>query len=527
MRVLLVNPPCGPRTIGMRHIARIEPLALETIGAAVKEGNEVRLVDMLTYPGDLLATLKHFKPDVVGVTTEAVRSGQAKNVLRTIRRLVPDCLTVVGGHHPTLFPDDFEDPAVDLVVRGEGVETFAEICAARKAGATNFEHIAGLMIRSDFGLKPTDPRPIPTTLDHHPFPDRSLTARYRKHYYYITEPSAAGMRLSMGCEHSCTFCPNPLYSQNCFAARDPRKMFEEICSIQEPFIYFCDNGTFHEVDRMRTLGQMLLDAEIKKRYLTYVRADTIVNNPDLFELWARAGLSIAMIGLEALDDKELDGFQKGTHMSHNEGAVRFLEEIGVGISAGFLVKPTFTRQDFKRLNRYIRTHPSIIHAEFTPITPFPGTKYYAQQKPNVLTTEWEVYDMQHFVTRTPIATKKLYRMMLGSYRKIVRRVIRQERLYWPHRGFRPDKLRLLGGLIANALTMRSAHRHVPAAPADGAPQIIDERGSACVNGPAATPTPSAVMSSANNADSPAEVRPSPAVVLRERGAAGVHGICRS
>ncbi len=104
------------------------------------------------------------------------------------------------------------------------------------------------------------------------------------------------------------------------------------------------------------------------------------------------------------------------------------------------------------------------------------------------------------MTRTPIPTKKLYRMMMDSYGKIVRRVIRQERLYWPHRGFRPDKLRLLGGLIANALSMRSAHRHVPSAPADGAPQIINERGSACVNGPAAAPKPSTVMSSADNAD---------------------------
>lgn len=188
-------------------------------------------------------------------------------------------------------------------------------------------------------------------------------------------------------------------------------------------------------------------------------------------------------------------------MSQNEGAVRFLEEIGVGISAGFLVKPTFTQQDFTQLNRYIRTHPSIMHAEFTPITPFPGTKYYEQQKQNVLTTDWEVYDMQHFVTRTPIPTKKLYGMMLGSYRKIVHRVIRQERLYWPHRGFRPDKLRLLRGLIANSLSFCSAHRHVPPAPADAEHQIVHERDTACVNGPAATPKPSAVMSSADNADS--------------------------
>ena len=96
---------------------------------------------------------------------------------------------------------------------------------------------------------------------------------------------------------------------------------------------------------------------------------------------------------------------------------------------------------------------------------------------------------------------KLYRMMMGSYGKIVRRVIWRERLYWPHRGFRPDKLRLVGGLIASALSLGSAHRHAPSAPADGELQIINERGSACVKGPAATPKPSAVMSSADSTDS--------------------------
>ena len=77
MNILLVNPPCGPRTIGMRRISRLEPLGLETIGAMVSRQHNVRLVDMLTCPADFLATLKVFTPDVVGVTAEAVRSGQA------------------------------------------------------------------------------------------------------------------------------------------------------------------------------------------------------------------------------------------------------------------------------------------------------------------------------------------------------------------------------------------------------------------------------------------------------------------
>ena len=447
--------------MGVRRIARLEPLGLETIGAGVSADHDVRLVDMLSRPDDLTRTLKRFTPDVVGVTTEAVRSQQAIEVLRTVRRAAPNCLTVAGGYHPTTYPQTFDDPAVDLCVLGEGVDAFTEICAARKDGRNGFERIPGLMIGSSTGLQATEPRPLPTTLDDQPLPDRSLTARYRKDYYYVTEPSAAAMRLSFGCRHGCSFCTSPLYGGNHYVGRDPKRIFDEICSIREPFIYFGDNGAFHEVDRMRTLAQMLIDAGVKKRYLTYVRTDIIVKNPELFELWARAGLSFAMIGLEALDDSALRNFNKGVTASTNEQAVRFLEDIGVSILAGFVIDPAATEADFERLDSYIASHPSIVHAEFTPLTPFPGTRYHDQQGHNVIATDWDLYDMQHFVVTTLLPQKQLYRMMLRSYTKVVLRVIRKEKLFLPRWGKR--QFRLLSGLLANRAAYRSAHKHIGSA----------------------------------------------------------------
>jgi len=60
MNVLLINPPCGPRTVGLRHIARIEPLNLELLGAAVSGECDVRVVDMEVAPGDLERVLAEF-----------------------------------------------------------------------------------------------------------------------------------------------------------------------------------------------------------------------------------------------------------------------------------------------------------------------------------------------------------------------------------------------------------------------------------------------------------------------------------
>lgn len=460
MKILLVNPPCGPRTFGMRYISRVEPLGLEYIGGAVSDRHEVRLVDMMVRPGDLPRTLKTFRPDVVGVTAEAARWETSLAVLRAVRRIAPDCLTVVGGHHATLYPHDYDDPAVDLVVQGEGVDTFREICAARAAGASSFEHIAGLLVRTEFGLKPTDPRPSPTSLEHYPLPDRTLTAAYRRWYYYLTEPHVGGVRISFGCPYGCSFCPSKLYCQSHFVMRDPQRVFDEICTIREPMVMICDTGSFHDVERMTRLAQLLINRGVRKRFYSYARADNVVRHPELFELWRRAGLSIAMIGLEALDEESLQKYNKQSSTSTNERAVQILGDLGVEVTGGFLVEPDAGPEYFDRVDRYIASHPAILHAEFTPLTPFPGTRYYEEVKDTVLTTDWQVYDMQHFVVKTRVPAEVLYRRMAESYRKIIYRVVWRDKLWLPLVGIRKRKPRLLLGLMANARALKNAHRHV-------------------------------------------------------------------
>ncbi len=460
MKILLINPPCGPRTIGMRHIARIEPLGLEQIGAGVSKDHEVRLVDMQVRPDDLERTLHEFRPDVAGATTETVRVGPAIETLRTVKASAPNCTTVIGGHHPTVFPEDFNDPAIDLIAVGEGYYTFREICETKQSGSDDYSHIAGLVLRTPDGLIATAERPMLTNLDELPVPDRSLTAQYRKMYYYLLEPSAAAMRTSYGCKSNCSFCPGALVYGRSYIARDPQAMFDEICSIKEPFIMFADNGSFHDAETMGKLGEMLLSAGIKKRYYTYTRADAVVQNPDLFELWGKVGLSMAFIGIEALTDKALELLNKGVAFSKMEKAIEILDRVKVPITAGFVIAPDATRDDFDRIDRFIAAHPTIIHAEFTPLTPFSGTRFYEEVKDTLITNDWELWDLQHFVVKTVMEPKELYRLMMRSYRKIVLRVTWREGLWMPIRGLRQRKWHVLRGLLINGKALKHAHTHV-------------------------------------------------------------------
>lgn len=461
MKILLINPPCGPRTIGLHNIARVEPLGLELIGAGVSKDHDVRLVDMEVRTGDLADMLRDFKPDVVGVTSEIVHVETAIDALKQVRAAAPDCLTVVGGHHPTLWPKDFNDPVVDAIVIGEGVFTFAELCAARARGESDFSHIPGLVIRAGDDMEATEIRPLPLTLDDQPMPDRSLVARYREDYFYLFEKNVAAVRTSAGCSFPCIFCSCRVYSQGKFIPRAPELVFEEIKSLDEEFVIFCDDHSFHDPERMRVLGQMLLDGGVKKRYFAYGRADSIAENREVYALWAKVGLALVMVGLESIDKEALKRVGKRAGLESNEEAIRILGELGIGLSAGFLVEPHFKKQDFDAINAYIKERPSILLAEFTPLTPFPGTVLYRKLEDSVLTNDRQVYDLQHFVVPTELPPEKLYRLMLRSYRGVAFRLIKTLQLWRPSILFSAHGRRLLLGFLRNFKAYKRAHLDVP------------------------------------------------------------------
>ncbi len=462
MRILLINPPCDPRTIGLRNMAKIEPLGLETIGAGVVGEHEVRLVDMEVAPEDLEEMLRDFAPDLVGVTSEIVHVRTAIAALRKVRARYPRCLTVVGGHHPTMHPEDFAVPEVDLIVLGEGVHAFREICAVRAAGGSDYRHIAGLAIPGPRGtVERTQPRMLPRNLDDYPLPDRSLTARYRKRYFYIFEDSVAAVRTSFGCTAHCTFCSVRVYSTGHFISRSAEQVFEEIRALEEDFVMFCDDHSFNDPERMRKLAQMLIDAGVKKRYFAYSRADSIVEHRDIFALWAKAGLAIVMTGLEAMDEQALRRSGKKTTNAINEAAVRIAEELGFFLSAGFLVESDFGPEDFERIDRYARARPSILITEYTPLTPFPGTPLYKTQRKNLVTHEPAFFDLQHFVLPTRLPSKELYALLKKYYARSTARVMWQLIRSRPKVFLSRHAVRILLGLRRNAQLFDRAYVHLP------------------------------------------------------------------
>lgn len=459
MKILLVSPPSGDLTIGLKHLAKVEPLGLEIIGAAVPD-HQVELLDMEIETG-LAGALQRFQPDIVGASAQVVQTYTARRVFKMAKEFNPKILTVLGGHHATLCPEEFRAPYIDAIVLGEGVPAFQEIVARHEQGR-NFDDVAGLALPRNGKLVFTPPRPLPATLDHQPLPNRVLTAKYRSRYFYLFESPVASIQTSLGCTFPCNFCSCQKFTRRHFIPRSPERVVEDLGRIEQDFVMFCDDHSFVDVKRMQRLHDLIVERGIRKRYFAYTRADCVVQNPKLFEQWARIGLVMTMTGLEAIDDANIGALNKRTSLDVNERAIDILANCGIALSAGFVIMPDYTEADFQRIDAYVRARPNIALTELTPLTPLPGTDLHAEHKDSVLTRHREVYDLAHFVVPTRQPPRDLYRLMRKYYLRVVWRAIVRLRLYHPRYAFKRHIPRLIAGTLRNAILLGRADRSMGA-----------------------------------------------------------------
>lgn len=421
MRILLIEPNKMERTIGSEDLFMFEPLALEYIAAGVSDDHDVRILDMRIEKG-LEQVLEDFRPDIVGITSYTSTSRKAKEIAGRVKGLNKDILTVIGGHHATVAPSDFYDNYIDIIVIGQGIETFRRAVRAAES-RSSFTSIKGLATRVDGGWIFTGEQED-LGLDSYPFPIRRLTKRYRGRYFFEYMRPMASIKTSQGCFSRCNFCSLWRLTQGRYITRSPRSILEELNLIEEENLFFADDESMADTSRMISLARMIRESGVKKRYFLHARSDTIVKSPGLFETWRDIGLSIVFVGIESHRDIDLEGLRKGTTTKVNEEAVRILDSLGIDIYATFMIDPEYEREDFRLLAWYIRNLRLKFPRIFV-LTPLPGTDYYEDVKGRMITRDPDLFDFVHTHLKTRLPLKIFYE----EYARLCRRSLSLSSLF--------------------------------------------------------------------------------------------------
>ena len=411
MKVLLVKPFLSPASLAGGDYVELEPLELEYLAAAIP-AHDVELIDM-RYDRGLSGRIQSFEPHVVACTAYSVHVYNTLAIMRAVKRIDPRIYTVVGGHHATLMPHDFQRAEVDAIVCGEGAFTFRELVDCLERGLPPAA-VPGLWYQRDGSYVFTGPRNDIEKIDALPLPDRQISAKYRGRYFYLWWRPAALIRASAGCAYRCAFCPIWKAAGGRWIYRAPDRVADELAEIRESFVYFCDDNAFFGRQTMTALYQAICERRIAKEYFFFSRADAVVRNRDLVERWAEIGLRQVFLGLEAVEVQRLSALNKRMDARTNEEAVSILKANGIDPFAAFMIFPDFAAEDFHRIHEYM-DKLGIYYSEITVLTPAPGSDLYWQIRDKLTTDDYELFDYLHPVVPTRLQEREFFRRLAGLY----------------------------------------------------------------------------------------------------------------
>ena len=325
------------------------------------------------------------KWDIIGIGGLTTTYARIKQLTPLIRRYSPDSLFVGGGGWSSYNPTEILElvPELDLIVIGEGEETFGELYDKVKNGSKDFENVNGLCIRDTaLGYKFTAPRALISDLNTIPYPAYDLmeTEIYFKFSSLPLSPDSFNSKRRVstvwarGCPRGCTFCSHNGMSridlQNIYGEGD-RKKGEKLVRISDK-----ENDTFQlparwptpeyavnnvkllkekfDVDFVSILDENMTsnlkwtkefcDLYVKEglektvKWGTLGDAPSVAVKPEIIPIMRDSGCAYISFGFESASDKVLNqDIQKGQLRAHLQKTVDTLKDAKMTVLTTFMI----------------------------------------------------------------------------------------------------------------------------------------------------------------------------------------------
>jgi radical SAM superfamily enzyme YgiQ (UPF0313 family) len=319
--ILLINPRfpyAGKDTfpLGLGYIAAV----------ARRHGYSVVTIDENIGQSIPFPTLSSF--DVIGLTITTPAFPRAKEILHNLRmRKKPECFILAGGVHATFCPEEVLAAGVDVVIRGEGENSFGQLLSSSSA---SWDQIPGLSFFLDRtrvrpGIQHTPDAPLIEALDNISYPAHDC--------FDINRYVPMSVITSRGCPYHCAYCAATAFWQHLTRFRGIFSVLNEITELCSK--WGCTQIKFQDslftMDKRRTLELLHGFQTISPsfQWSCETRADYL--DDELIVLMARTGCKSIMLGIESGDQSILDHAERHMNLDQIKTTCRAITAHGIGL----------------------------------------------------------------------------------------------------------------------------------------------------------------------------------------------------
>lgn len=320
------------------------PLGLAWLAAVLEQkGINVNIIDALVERKNAEAVAGEARkayPDIVGIYCGTDIRRDAFQVAHSIRKICPEVYIVMGGPHVTFAAEDTLQnvPSVDIIVRGEGEETFTELVNVLDAGK-NLAQVKGISFRDGKNIIHNLPRPFIENLDVLPLPARHLLPMDKYNFRIpFSRVRATSVLSGRGCPIGCIYCSTSFLWGRRIRVRSPRNVVDEIEHIVNEYgikgIYFFDDTlTFHKQRAMEVCDEMI-ERNLGLTWFCESRVDIV--DEKLFLKMKQAGCRIIAFGVESGSQRVLDNMKKKISVSQSINAINLCNKAGMKSKSFFM-----------------------------------------------------------------------------------------------------------------------------------------------------------------------------------------------
>ncbi len=344
---------------------------------------------------------------IFGITCYTPEYLEVLELAREIKRIYPKSKVIIGGIHPTLYPDELlleNNSPVDFEVIGEGEETLFELVSAIKQNKRKYHNIKGIayLDKKTKNVVMTPLRPVKDNLDLISFPAYD---KIDMDYYTTASPySIRGcflrsvyMLATRGCPSTCTFCvAKKLRHYNgggkYTRVRSARKLVQEISSLKRRYhidsFYFIDDLFTINKENVKEFCRLLKQKKLNLLWGCSSKVSTL--NEEIIKLMAESGCIQIDFGVERGSNQALIDVQKGISTEMIEAIFKYCHKYNIRTFANFLVNlPGETEKDLNDIAKFAdKLNPDIL--SFNVFIPYPGTDIYDHAKSKFTKDEYSM-----------------------------------------------------------------------------------------------------------------------------------------